>query len=578
MTGSVAPLDPITLEVIHNGLRSIADETFIALMKSAYSTNIKERHDHSTGIMDARGRTIVQAELTQAVHLNSMNGNVATVLKEVPLEDIAEGDIFISNDPYAANGSHLPDVNFAMPVFVEGRLLAFVCNIAHHADIGGSAPGSMSSSMTEIYHEGVRLPMIRLFRRGELVEDVLKLILLNVRLPVERRGDYFAQVAACRLGARRLQEFAARYSYDVVKQAFGEIVDRTALRMRRAIAAITPGEYSFEDVMDDDGQGRTDIPLRLKVQVKGDHIVFDFTGTASQGLGNINCPMNATQSMVGYVLKALLDSEIPNNHGVMETFEVIAEPGSLVNPVFPAAVAYRAHTCQRVVDVALGALAKALPGRVLAASNGANTTAIFSGTDPRSGKPYLYLETLGGGCGGRPTKDGKDGIQQHVANTANLPLEAIETEYPLLVESYSLAPDSGGAGRNRGGLALRRVIRPVGHTATFTGAGERFRHAPWGLFGGAGGATGSFEMTGMDGVAERLSNKPPPTPVSPEQCLVVTSPGAGGYGEPGERRRGQLALDFASGKFSADYIRAHYGVDPASLASALDDGDFDYEE
>jgi N-methylhydantoinase B len=578
MTGSTPTLDPITLEVIHNGLRSIADETFIALMKSAYSTNIKERHDHSTGIMDAGGRTIVQAELTQAVHLNSMNGNVATVLKEVAPEDIAEGDIFISNDPYAANGSHLPDVNFAMPVFVEGKLLAFVCNIAHHADIGGIAPGSMSSSMTEIYQEGVRLPMIRLFRRGELVEDVLKLILLNVRLPVERRGDYFAQVAACRLGARRLQEFAARYGYDLVKQAFGEIVDRTALRMRRAIAAIAPGDYAFEDVMDDDGQGRTDIPLRLKVQVKGDHIVFDFTGTASQGLGNINCPMNATQSMVGYVLKALLDPEIPNNHGVMETFEVIAEPGSLVNPVFPAAVAYRAHTCQRVVDVALGALAKALPGRVLAASNGANTTAIFSGTDPRSGKPYLYLETLGGGCGGRPAKDGKDGVQQHVANTANLPLEAIETEYPLLVESYSLAPDSGGAGRNRGGLALRRVIRPVGHTATFTGAGERFRHAPWGVFGGASGATGSFEMTGKDGTSERLSNKPPPTPVSPEQCLVVTSPGAGGYGDPAERRRDRLALDLASGKFSAAYLAANYGIDPGSLANALDDGDFDYEE
>jgi len=578
MTGSTPKLDPITLEVIHNGLRSIADETFIALMKSAYSTNIKERHDHSTSIMDVCGRTIAQAELTQAIHLNSMNGNVATVLKEVPLEEIEEGDIFISNDPYAANGSHLPDVNFAMPVFVEGKLLAFVCNIAHHADIGGSAPGSMSSSMTEIYHEGVRLPMIRLFRRGELVEDVLKLILLNVRLPVERRGDYFAQVAACRLGARRLQEFAARHGHDVVKQAFGEIVDRTALRMRRAIAAIAPGDYSFEDVMDDDGQGRTDIPLRLKVQVKGDRMVFDFTGTAKQGLGNINCPMNATQSMVGYVLKALLDPEIPNNHGVMETFEVIAEPGSLVNPVFPAAVAYRAHTCQRVVDVALGALAKALPDRVLAASNGANTTAIFSGTDPRTGKPYLYLETLGGGCGGRPAKDGKDGIQQHVANTANLPLEAIETEYPLLVESYSLAPDSGGAGRNRGGLALRRVIRPVGHVASFTGAGERFTNRPWGLFGGESGESGSFAMTQADGSTQRLSNKPQPTPVTPDQSLIVTSPGAGGYGPPAERRRDLLAQDFIGGKVSAAYVRRHYGIDPATLAASLDDAAFDYED
>ncbi len=578
MNAASSALDPITLEVIHNGLRSIADETYIALMKSAYSTNIKERHDHSTAIMDARGRTVVQAELTQTVHLNSMNGNVKTVLAEVPPKDIAEGDIFISNDPYAANGSHLPDVNFAMPVFVEGKLLAFVCNIAHHADIGGIAPGSMSSSMTEIYQEGLRLPMIRLFRRGELVEDVLKLILLNVRLPIERRGDYFAQVAACRLGARRLQEFAQRYGHDLLKQAFGEIIDMTARRLRRAISAIAPGDYVFEDVMDDDGQGTLDLPLRLKLTIKGDRAVFDFAGTAKQGPGNINSPMNATESMVGYVLKALLDPEIPNNHGVLETFEVIAEPGSLVNPVFPAAVAYRAHTCQRVVDVVLGALAKALPDRVLAASNGANTTAIFSGTDPRTGKPYLYLETYGGGCGARPTKDGKDGVQQHIANTANLPLEAIETEYPLLVEGYSFAPDSGGAGRNRGGLALRRMIRPVGHTCIFTGGGDRFRHQPWGLFGGKGGDTGSYVLVDEGGTPQRLSNKPPPTQVSPGHCLIVTSPGAGGYGPPSERRRDLLALDLASGKFSEEFVRKHYGVGRRELAPALDDNAFDYEE
>jgi N-methylhydantoinase B len=571
-------LDPITLEVIHNGLRSIADETYIALMKSAYSTNIKERHDHSTGIMDATGRTVAQAELTQAVHLNSMNGNVRAVLSDFAPEEIGEGDIFISNDPYAANGSHLPDVNFAMPVFIEGKLLGFVCNIAHHADIGGMVPGSMSSTMTEIHQEGLRIPAMRLFRRGELVEDVLKLILLNVRLPTERRGDYFAQVAACRLGARRLQEFAVRYGHQMLVSTFREIIDRTALRMRRAIATIKPGDYEFEDHMDDDGQGRRDIPIRLKLEVRGDHIRFDFTGTAPQGTGNINCPMNATQSMIGYVLKALLDPDIPNNHGVLETFDVVAEPGCLVNPVFPAAVAYRAHTCQRIADVTLGALANALPDRVIAGSNGANTTAILYGTDPRTQKPYLYLETYGGGCGARAHKDGKDGVQQHIANTANLPLEAIETEYPLLVEEYSLAPDSGGAGRNRGGLSLRRVLRPVGHTCTFTGAGDRFTHHPWGLFGGTEGGTGSYVMVASDGVERRLSNKPQPTPFTPDEQLIVTSPGAGGYGLPSERRRDLLAQDYASGKFSAAYLRKHYGLEPDELLAALRDDALDYEE
>jgi N-methylhydantoinase B len=571
-------LDPITLEVIHNGLRSIADETYIALMKSAYSTNIKERHDHSTCIMDAAGRTVVQAELTQAVHLNSMNGNVHALLAQFRPEDISEGDIFISNDPFEAHGSHLPDVNFAMPIFIEGKLLAFACNIAHHADIGGIAPGSMSSSMTEIYQEGLRLPVVRLFRKGELVDDVLKLILLNVRLPIERRGDYFAQVAACRLGVRRTKEFAARYSYDALHGAFREIIDRTARRMRRSVAQIKSGDYSFVDYMDDDGQGRRDVPIKLRVEVRGERIRFDFTGTAPQGTGNINCPINATQSMIGYVLKALLDPEVPNNHGVLESFEIAAEPGSLVNPIFPAAVAYRAHVCQRLVDVVMGALASALPERVLAASNGANTTAIFSGTDPRTDKPYLYLETYGGGCGARPQKDGKDGVQQHVANTANLPLEAIETEYPLLVEEYSLAPDTGGAGRNRGGLALRRVIRPVGHTCVFTGAGDRFTHRPWGLFGGEGGGTGSYVLIGSDGVERRLSNKPPPTAVDATEKLVVTSPGAGGYGPPKERRPDLLAQDYVSGKFSAAFLHRYYGIDTGELVAAVNDDALDYEE
>jgi len=578
MTLANDDLDPITLEVIHNGLRSIADETYIALMKSAYSTNIKERHDHSTCIMDARGRTVVQAELTQAVHLNSMNGNVHAVLREIPADDVHEGDIFISNDPYVANGSHLPDVNFAMPIFAEGRIVAYACNIAHHADIGGMTPGSMSSSMTEIYQEGLRIPLVRLFRKGELVEDVMRMILTNVRIPNERRGDYFAQVAACRLGARRMGEILGRYGADRIERAFEEIITRTERRMRRAIAEIADGVYRFDDVLDDDGQGAVNLPLRLTLTVTGDRVKFDFTGTSPQVVGNVNCPINATQSMLGYVLKALLDPAIPNNHGVLETIELVAPPGTLVNPTFPAGVAYRAHMCQRIVDVAMGALASAMPDRVLAASNGANTTAIFAGTDPRSGQPYLYLETYGGGCGARARKDGKDGVQQHVANTANLPVEAIETEYPLLVEEYSLAPDTGGAGRNRGGLALRRAMRPVGHKCVFTGAGDRFRNAPWGLFGGKDGGTGSYQVVERDGTVTRLSNKPQPTTVDPEQMLIVISPGAGGYGAPAERSHASLARDYASGKFSAAFIKQHYGVAPESIMGALEANALDYEE
>ena len=260
-------LDPIALEILSNGLRSIADETYIALMKSAYSTNIKERHDHSTAIIDPRGRLVVQAENSLAIHLGSMMGMVHTILAKVPPAGMRDGDIFVANDPFVAGGSHLPDVNLAMPIFVEGGLLCFMCNIAHHADIGGMAPGSMAGGMTEIYQEGLRIPLVRLFREGELVEDVLEILLLNARLPEERRGDYFAQIAACRLGTRRVQEMAQARGTATLTAAFDEIIQRTEDRMRAAIARIPPGEYRFEDVMDDDGMGTRNIPIKLRIVV-----------------------------------------------------------------------------------------------------------------------------------------------------------------------------------------------------------------------------------------------------------------------------------------------------------------------
>lgn len=572
-------LDPITLEVLHNNLRSIVDECYIALMKSAYSTNIKERHDHSTGLMDARGRTIVQADHTQAVHLSSMLGHVEAILEMYGIEELREGDIFISNDPYAAKGAHLPDVNFAMPVFVDGRLIAFSCNIAHHADIGGMTPGSMSSTMTEIYQEGVRMPVVRLFRAGELVEDLLNLILLNVRLPEERRGDYFAQVAACRLGSRRLEVMARTYGIDTLSTAYDEIISRTEMRLRRAIATVPSGDYAFEDVLDGDGQGAENIPLRLRIAVDGDRITFDFTGTARQVAGNINCPLNQTMAAVAYTTKALLDPKVPNNQGILNALDFVTEEASLVDCVFPAAVAYRVQTTQRIVDAVIGALAPALPRTAIGAGNGASTTAIFSGLDPRTGRPYLYLETYGGGSGARAWKDGKDGVQVHIANTANLPVEDIETEYPLLVEEYRLAEDTAGAGRHRGGLALRRTIRPVGHTCMFTAYGERFSNPPWGLFGGRPGGTGRFTLVEGEDRETALSSKPPPMFCQPTQKIIIQSAGAGGYGDPAERDREHLAVDWGSGKFSSAYMKENYGLEPDDLeALPLDDESLDYPE
>ena len=556
-TGSRAEVDPITLEILFNALRSVADETFVALMKSAYSTNIKERRDHSTAIMDTSGRLIVQAEESLPIHLASMGG-LMTILLEKFGDEICEGDIFIGNDPHVAGGTHLPDINMAMPIFHEGKLVAFMVNIAHHADVGGAVPGSMAGGMTEIYQEGLRIPVVRLFRKGVIQSDLMDLLLLNVRIPAERRGDYFAQVAACRLGAKRLKEIFTQYGLPKINTAFYEIITRTANRMREGVESLPNGKYKFEDVMDDDGMGTVDIPIKLEVSIEDDVIHFDFTGTGKQVAGNINVTPNATKAAVCYALKAFLDPDVPNNQGVLDIPEITIEKGTLLDAVFPAPVAARANTCQRIIDVILGALSMTRPESAVAAANGANTTAVFSGVDPRSGENYLYLETLGGGFGGRAAKDGKDGVQVHITNTSNLPVEAIEMEYPLRVRSYGFVENSGGAGKHRGGLGLERVVEPVGHDCVFNGAGERFHHSPWGLFGGGEGKPGEFLQKNASGKSRRLPNKPIGVKIASSEAVIIRTPGAGGYGLPEERKKEALEEDVISGKYNPKFLSDHY--------------------
>ncbi|GGH44873.1 hydantoinase B/oxoprolinase family protein [Frigidibacter albus] len=560
-----ATVDPITIEIVTSAFRSVVDETFIALMKSAYSTNIKERHDHSTAICDRDGRLIVQAEMSLPIHIASMTGLMETLLAKYRLDEIHEGDVFVANDPHVAGGTHLPDINYAAPLFLEGELVGFICNIAHHADIGGMVPGSMAGGMSEIYQEGLRIPLVRLFRKGELQQDIMDLFLLNARIPDERRGDHFAQIAACKLGVRRVAEIGTRYSLPLIREVWDELIRRTHDRMRAAIAAVPDGVYAFEDVMDDDGLGTTNIPLKLKITATGDRVVFDLRGSAPQVRGNINLPLNATKAAVAYALRTLLDPEIANNQGIIDCCEIVADPGSIVHCQAPAPVAQRLNTSQRLVDVIIGAFAPAIPGRVVGAANGANTTAVFSGTDPRNGQPYLYFETLGGGFGGRNDRDGKDGVQVHITNTSNLPIEAIETEYPLRVISYGFIEDSGGAGQYRGGAGLRRVIQPVGHDCTFNGAGERFSNPPWGIFGAGPGGTGRFVLNGPAGEAV-LEVKPSAVAVPEGSSVTVETPGSGGYGPAKERSAEAVAEDARSGKFSDGFLRRNY---PAQMTAQM---------
>jgi N-methylhydantoinase B len=551
------PLDPISLEISWNGLKSIADECFLTIMRSAFSTNIKERHDHSTAIADAQGRLIVQAENALPIHLASMSGLMTFILDQYG-DTIEPGDIFIGNDPHVAGGTHLPDINLATPVFHGDQLICFVANIVHHADVGGAAVGSMSGGLDEIYKEGLRIPIVRLFSKGVLQDDMMRLLLLNMRLPEERKGDLNAQIAAAKLGNRRLGEFLQTHGADYTAQLFDEIVERTNRRMRVAIGTLPDGDYSFSDVMDDDGAGTEDILIALKINKKDDDILFDFSGSDDQVLGNFNLTFNATQSAVCFALKALLDPDVPNNQGIFDAIRIEAPLGSFVNCVTPAPVAMRANTCQRVVDVVIGALADALPAQAVGAANGANTSAVFTGIDPRNNKQYVYLETLGGGMGGRATKDGKDGVQVNITNTSNLPVEAIEMEYPLRVDDYALIEDSGGAGMYRGGMGIRRSIRPVGHVCEFNGVGERFRNKPWGIFGGHAGAHGAFDIENDGDDKISLSSKASRVKLTPESTVVISTPGAGGYGLPQNRAAQHLEQDRVSGKFTEDYLATHY--------------------
>lgn len=551
-------LTPIEIELLRNGLASICDEMYVALMKSAYSTNIKERKDHSAAIFDREGRVVIQGE-SQPLHLASMLGLVEVILERYGVNDIRRGDMFASNDPFVGKGSHLPDVALVMPIFApDGSLFGFIANIAHHADIGGMAPGGIAGGMTEIYQEGLRIPPIRLLVDGEIVQDVLDLILLNVRVPHERRGDYMAQIAANRLGERRFRELFRKHSPARINAAASGVIEAVARRMRAGIETLPDGVYHFEDVIDDDGFGAERIPIVLTITVEGDHITFDFEGTGSQVKGNINNSWAGLQASVLFGLKVLVDPDGPTNHGMLAPVTIKATPGTVVNAVFPAATAGRSQTCQRIIDVILGALAEAVPDKVISAGNGANLLIAFSGNGP-SGEYYLYMETIGGGAGARAYKDGTDGVQVHTTNTSNLPIEALEREYPLLVERYELVEDSGGAGTHRGGMGLRRDYRGLGHSLAFSVHGERYYTPPWGLYGGAVGATGRHEIIHDDGRVESLPAKTETIEVEPSAVVSIVTAGAGGYGPPDKRAREKVTEDLMSGKYTREYLQSHYG-------------------
>jgi N-methylhydantoinase B len=529
--------DAVTLALYRSLFAACAEEMGATLMRAAHSPNITERLDHSCAVFDARARLVAQAAHIP-VHLGSMPRAVEAALALAPFEP---GDAVLLNDPYDG-GTHLPDLTCVSPVFLEGRPRPsfFVASRAHHADVGGAAPGSLPIAH-EVYEEGVRIPPVFVRRAGREREDVLRLLLANVRTPHERRADLAAQLGAQLTGTRRLMEMSARDGADALEHAADALLEATERHARALLRRFTPGTWAFESALDDDGLGHGPLPIRVALAIRGGRVRADFTGTAPQAAGPVNAVRAVTRAAVLYAVRCVLGEEIAVNDGLLRVIEVIAQPGSLVDPRPPAAVgAGNVETSQRIVDTVLGALAKALPDRVPAASSGTMNNLLIGGHDPRTHRPFAYYETLGGGHGGGPTGPGESAMQAHMTNTRNTPIESLEHAYPLRVERLRIRRGTGGHGRHPGGDGMERAIRLL-VPARVTVIAERRVLAPYGLAGGSPGTCGRTVVNaparGNRGRSRGVVMPGKFTIDLVEGALItVASPGGGGWGRAGRSR------------------------------------------
>ena len=529
MDATAEPQSPIELAIFQSSIHSIAEEMGAALRRTSISPNIKERRDYSCALFDAHARVIAMGD-HMPVHLGAMPMSVKAVVAAMDLEI---GDVAMLNDPYAG-GTHLPDITLVSPVFVEGApgAMFYVASRAHHADVGGMYAGSMGPAQ-EIFQEGIRIPPIRLMRRGEMCDDVLSLLLANVRTPAERKGDLAAQIGACRVGERRLLEVIAKFGLRKVNALVDELLAYSERLVRAELRTMPAGVFHAEDFLD--GDGVTDDPIRIAVAMRFDpsagSVEIDFAGSSPQVRGSVNAVYPITYSACFYMLRCLLGDDAPATAGLMNPVTVLAPEGSIVNARLPAPVAAgNVETSQRITDVLLRALAQAAPDRVPAASYGTMSNLTIGGVDPRTGMPFTYYETTAGGMGARPGMDGIDGIHCHMTNSLNTPIEALEYAYPFRVRSYSYRRGSGGRGEFRGGDGLVREMEVL-TPAQVTLLCDRRRSQPYGLSGGESGARGQVLLVRPDGASSIL----------PAKCTLYTeandvihieTPGGGGWGTP----------------------------------------------
>ena len=556
--------DPITMQVIRYAMEQVADEMGRTLVRTARSTVIKEIEDITCAVFDRFGNTIGQAHHAPML-LTGFELGMRALVKRYKPEELDPGDVIIFNDPYSG-GQHVMDMVTFAPVHYEGALVGFVGSIAHHSDMGGAAPGGTAGGLNEIYLEGLRFPMVKLYKEGQEDVELFGILENNIRVPHKTLGDIRAQAAADFVGVQRMQTIFIKYGVEVVQECQAMLLDYSESRIRAGLERIPDGSYSGVDYVDDDGRSDRPIKLQVNIHKQGDEVVVDFEGTAKQVEGNINCPIATVYAAVYYALIAVVDPHVPPNSGCYRPFRIEAEEGLIVNPRMPGAVGARTNTSQKITEAMMLALAEAAPDNVMAGCHGQITNCGFSGYHPQTGRRFVYIDIQGGGAGARPTKDGRDGQDSHLARFKNTPIEAVELEYPVRVGRYELIPDSGGAGRYRGGLAVRRDIEILTDDVTLARYGDRQRFAPFGLFGGKEGSKGNFVLN--PGTPEEQPLKSKGLDVfHTGDVISLRLPGAGGYGDPLERDPELLLADVRDGKVGLESARRDYKVvvDPETL-------------
>ena len=549
--------DIVTMQVIRYALEQIADEMGHTLVRTGRSTIITEIKDISCVVCDEKGQTIAQAHHTPSL-LAGFEITMRELIKTYAAEDLSPGDVIITNDPYRGC-QHVMDLYAIAPTFHDGRLVGFVGNITHHADLGGVAAGGVAGGIREIYLEGLRLPMVKLVKAGREDREIFAIIANQIRVPDRTLGDIRAQISSLMVGVDRIDRLHRKYGSAVVRTASADLLDYSERRMRAGLAGIPPGIYHGEDWIDDDGIGNEPIRIDVKLTIAADRAVVDLRGSDRQAVGNTNSTVANTWAAAFYVMIAAVDPHMPPNSGCYRPIEILTTPGTVVDPLPPGAVAARTNCSQKIVEAMFQALSQAIPDRVTAGGHAQITTCAISGIDPANGQRFVFTDIQGGGNGARATKDGADGQDSHLPRFMNTPTEAVEMRFPIRIERYELMADTGGAGRTRGSLALRRDIRLLAGPVSFARYADRHKIAPKGMFGGLPGSTGRFELNPGTNRAQGLRSKGLDT-LEADDLIRLDLPGAGGYGGPELRDLDAIDRDLLDEKVSPDAAERDYRV------------------